>query len=98
MTENGQAQPAQAAPVFHVLVVDLAGKDDFGLCAEIRGNRMLPHMPILIVSDESSPENVGRAARLHINGFLTEPFTGEALCQRALKLLYQGNAGAARSK
>ena len=85
-------------PDLLIIETDLGKKDGFELCAGIRGNRRLPYVPILIISGEPSPENVKRAARLHINGFLTKPFTDDALCQRVLKLLRQGRARAPQRK
>ena len=64
------------------------GRDSgFKLCERIRSSLQIPPIPILLLSDGSSPDEVHRAVRLRIDGMLLKPFSTENLIERVFKLL-----------
>ena len=77
-------------PDLLITEIALGKQNGFELCEEIRANRRLPYIPILIISGWNTAENIRRAAKIHINGFLVKPFDSEAFCERALELLRHG--------
>ena len=62
----------------------------FKLCERIRASLQIPPIPILLLADSSSPDDVRRAVQLRVNGMLLKPFTTENLIERVFKLLRRG--------
>jgi CheY-like chemotaxis protein len=76
-------------PDLFIIDLMLPGVDGFGLCHSIRTDPDIAHIPILILSAYSSKENVVRAVKLGVNGFIAKPFDASELGEKALQLLRQ---------
>lgn len=75
----------------HLLLVDIEAQQaeaGFELCEKIRGDRSIPYVPIVVLCDAPPRrEWVVRAARLHVNGFLSRPLDPVVLKDRVLRLM-----------
>jgi DNA-binding response OmpR family regulator len=73
----------------HVVCLDLTlpRESGFELCEHIRGNSVLHFVPILVISDRVSPEDMAHAEDVGANAFLKKPFTPDRLMKYVTALL-----------
>jgi DNA-binding response OmpR family regulator len=65
----------------------LPRESGFELCEYIRNQPRLRLVPILVVSDRSSPEDMAHAEHVGANAFLKKPFTRDKLLKYVITLL-----------
>lgn len=70
-----------ASCVPHLICLDIALPRESGLelCEYVRGEDKLRTVPILVISDRSSPEDMANAEDAGANAFLKKPFTRDKL-------------------
>jgi len=73
----------------HLVCCNLAlpRESGFELCEYIRNESRLRFVPILVMSDRSSPEDMAHAEYAGANAFLKKPFTREKLIKYVTALL-----------
>lgn len=74
-------------PDLVITEVNLGKENGLALCQDIRSSRDVPYIPILITTADTTRQNVVKAAKLHVNGFLSKPLSSEILGARAMDLL-----------
>jgi DNA-binding response OmpR family regulator len=80
-------QLARVVPHLVCLNLTLPRESGFELCEYIRNDPKLRFVPILVVSDRSSPEDMAHAEYAGANAFLKKPFTREKLIKYVTALL-----------
>jgi CheY-like chemotaxis protein len=80
---------SRTTPDLLILDLILPGADGFDLCRTIRSSPDTARVPILVITENPSRENVARAIQLSVNGFLAKPFHTTALCEKVLQLIRQ---------
>src|SRR5260370_18924043 len=70
------------------LDLTLPRESGFELCEYIRNQPRLRLVPILVVSDRSSPEDMAHAEHVGANAFLKKPFTRDKLLKYVITLLH----------
>jgi DNA-binding response OmpR family regulator len=83
---------SKSAPHLVCLDLTLPRESGFELCEYIRSDQKLRLVPILVVSDRSSPEDMAQAEYVGANAFLKKPFTRERLVKYVITLLDGPNA------
>jgi DNA-binding response OmpR family regulator len=73
----------------HLVCLDLTlpRESGFELCEYMRREPKLNFVPILVVSDRSSPEDMAHAEYVGANAFLKKPFTPDKLIKYVTALL-----------
>jgi DNA-binding response OmpR family regulator len=73
----------------HLVCLDLTlpRESGFELCEHIRGSKHLHFVPILVISDRVSPEDMAHAEEVGANAFLKKPFTPDRLMKYVTALL-----------
>ena len=83
--DNGAAALAllEARP-FDLLITDwnMPKMDGYELLCQVRQNPKLSHLPVLMVTSESTRDNLIRAAKAGVNGYIIKPFTADVLKQK----------------
>ena len=69
------------------LDLTLPRESGFELCEHIRSEPRLRFVPILVISDRSSPEDMAHAEEVGANAFLKKPFTRDRLVRYVSVLL-----------
>ncbi|MCL2449961.1 MAG: response regulator [Polyangiaceae bacterium] len=78
---------SQAVPSLVCLDLTLPRESGFELCEYIRNDARHKFVPVLVVSDRSSPEDMAHAEYVGANAFLKKPFTREKLMKYVMTLL-----------
>ncbi len=65
----------------------LPRESGFELCEYIRRDERLRQVPVLVMSDKSSPEDMAHAEYVGANAFLKKPFSPERLLKYVVTLL-----------
>ena len=78
-----------AVRIPHLVCLDLAlpRESGFELCEYMQRDMKLRLVPILVMSDRSSPEDMAHAEHVGANAFLKKPFTRERLVKYVNTLL-----------
>ena len=73
----------------HLICLDLTlpRESGFELCEYIRKDPRLKFVPVMVVSDRSSPEDMAHAEHVGANAFLKKPFTRDKLIKYVVALL-----------
>jgi DNA-binding response OmpR family regulator len=79
-------------PSLVCLDLTLPRESGFELCEYIRSDPRLRFVPILVMSERSSPEEMAHAEYVGANAFLKKPFTREKLLKYVITLLDGPNA------
>jgi DNA-binding response OmpR family regulator len=69
------------------LDLTLPRESGFELCEHMRGEMRLQLVPVLVMSDRSSPEDMAHAEHVGANAFLKKPFTRDKLLKYVSTLL-----------
>lgn len=56
------------------------------LIKEIRKDKELSHIPVLMVTAEQKREQIITAAKAGVNGYVVKPFTAETLSKKLIKI------------
>jgi DNA-binding response OmpR family regulator len=78
---------AASIPILVCLDLTLPRESGFELCEYIRKDARLRFVPILVMSERSSPEDMAHAEYVGANAFLKKPFSRERLLKYVLTLL-----------
>jgi DNA-binding response OmpR family regulator len=78
---------SKLVPHLVCLNLTLPRESGFELCEYIRNESRLRFVPILVMSDRSSPEDMAHAEYAGANAFLKKPFTREKLIKYVTALL-----------
>jgi DNA-binding response OmpR family regulator len=78
---------AASVPSLVCLDLTLPRESGFELCEHIRSDARLRFVPILVMSERSSPEDMAYAEHVGANAFLKKPFTREKLLKYVITLL-----------
>ena len=88
--ENGQ----QALDILDEENIDLVltdwvmpVKDGLALLNEIKSDASKSHIPVIMVTSESKPQDLGRAAKAGVDGYLVKPFTSIMLRDKIKNVL-----------
>jgi DNA-binding response OmpR family regulator len=78
-----------ATRIPHLVCLDLTlpRESGFELCEYMQNDMRLRFVPILVMSDRSSPEDMAQAEHVGANAFLKKPFTAEKLLKYVSTLL-----------
>ncbi len=73
----------------HLICLDLTlpRESGFELCEYIREDERLRFVPVMVVSDRSTPEDMAHAEHVGANAFLKKPFTRDKLIKYVVALL-----------
>src|SRR5579872_4099276 len=77
----------QSIPSLVCLDLTLPRESGFELCEYIRGDGRLRFVPVLVMSERSSPEDMAHAEYVGANAFLKKPFSREKLLKYVITLL-----------
>ncbi|MGH7269774.1 MAG: response regulator [Polyangiaceae bacterium] len=78
---------ARTVPDLVCLDLTLPRESGFELCEHIRRDQRLKAVPILVISDRSSPEDMAHAEYVGANAFLKKPFSRDKLLKYVVTLL-----------
>ena len=78
---------AKCVPDLVCLDLTLPRESGFELCEYIRKDERLRFVPILVISDRNSPEDMAHAEEVGANAFLKKPFTRDRLMKYVSVLL-----------
>jgi DNA-binding response OmpR family regulator len=78
---------AASVPSLVCLDLTLPRESGFELCEYIRSDARLRFVPILVMSERSSPEDMAHAEYVGANAFLKKPFSREKLLKYVITLL-----------
>lgn len=81
-----------AIPSAVCLDLTLPRESGYELCEYIRKQVRLANVPLLVMSDRTSPEDMAHAENVGANAFLKKPFTGDRLLKYLSTLLDGANA------
>jgi chemosensory pili system protein ChpA (sensor histidine kinase/response regulator) len=76
-----------AVPAVVCLDLTLPRESGYELCEYIRKQVRLANVPLLVMSDRTSPEAMAHAENVGANAFLKKPFTGDRLIKYVSTLL-----------
>jgi DNA-binding response OmpR family regulator len=79
-------------PALVCLDLTLPRESGYELCEHIRQEPRLRRVPILVMSDRSSPEDMAHAEHVGANAYLKKPFTRSRFAKYVSALLYNPNA------
>lgn len=79
---RGKYAEVSVAPHPDLILLDLnmPKKDGREALREIRADRRLRHIPVVVLTTSRAPEDIVRSYRGGANSFITKPVTFEALC------------------
>lgn len=72
--------------VLDILMPDLSGHQTLKL---LRTIKMTKHIPVLMVSALSDTENLGKAIKTGVNGFISKPFTRTTVFEKLVSIFGQ---------
>lgn len=72
--------------VLDILMPDLSGHQTLKL---LRTIKMTKHIPVLMVSALSDTENLGKAVKIGINGYISKPFTRTTVYDKLVNIFGQ---------
>ncbi len=78
---------ADCVPDLLCLDMTLPRESGLDLCEYVRSDQRLRFIPVLVISDRSSPEDMANAEEAGANAFLKKPFTRDKLLKYVCVLL-----------
>src|SRR6185369_6992313 len=88
--EEGLAVAARERPDLIILDYNMPVMDGISMLRQLRENADLRCTPVIMLTDESSAENIATVARLGVRDYVTKPFSEElflAKVARAISLV-----------
>ncbi|MFT5091025.1 MAG: CheY-like chemotaxis protein [Candidatus Latescibacterota bacterium] len=76
-------------PDLIVTDMNVGRESGFELVRQVRSDKKLPFIPIIMVVGDATKEQIAGAVQLRVNGVLSQPLASEILSERVLKLLRQ---------
>lgn len=83
----GLAAAASEMPDLIVLDVTMPNMDGITMLGKLRADAAIKHIPVIMLTAESSKENVAHVTELGINDYLVKPFKDEDLVGKAAKII-----------
>lgn len=74
-------------PALVISDVMMPGMDGFELCAKIKSNEMLMHIPVLLLTAKGLPEDELFGVKTGADAYLTKPFSPNLLLERIRQLI-----------
>ena len=72
---------------FAIIDKDMPVMDGFTLIQEMRADKALASVPVLMVFTEATKENISLCTQVGANGYIVKPFTAEELNEKITKIL-----------
>ena len=86
LADGGNGGGDAAPPQVVILDVRLPQLDGFGVLAEIRADRRLRHLPVVMLSTSAEPQDVDRSYELGANAYMAKPDDYHLMAQRVAAL------------
>jgi two-component system, cell cycle response regulator len=83
----GLAAAASESPDLVILDVTMPVMDGITMLGKLREDPGLKHIPVIMLTAESSKDNVANVTQLGINDYLVKPFEDAVLLEKASKIL-----------
>ena len=83
----GLAAAANEKPDLIILDVTMPNMDGITMLGKLRADAAIKHIPVIMLTAESSKENVANVTELGINDYLVKPFKDAELVAKAAKIL-----------
>jgi two-component system chemotaxis response regulator CheY len=68
--------------------INMPSMDGLEFVRQIRGQKLAPGVPVLMITTESSEEHVKQAIQAGARGYIRKPFTAEQVKERVLPLIH----------
>jgi two-component system cell cycle response regulator len=85
--EEGLALAVREKPDLILLDITMPVMDGVAMLAALRRDPQLKKIPVIVMSAESSRENVANRARLGVNDYLAKPFKEQVLLDAVRKIV-----------
>ncbi|RIH84491.1 Response regulator PleD [Meiothermus luteus] len=85
--ENAEQRIEAEKPDAVLLDVVMPGRNGYEILRSLRRNEATKHIPVLIISSKGEPTDIEWGKRQGANGYLTKPYTPEALRKAVQELL-----------
>ena len=85
--EQALCRAREATPDLILLDVTMPGKDGIEVCRELKGDRSLPFMPIILVTARSDPSDIVAGLAAGGDEYITKPVDQAALVARVRSIL-----------
>jgi len=85
--ETALAMAKSRQPSLIVLEISLPGWDGFRICAGLRNDELLRHIPVILLSHKLEPEEKMRGLRLGAVDYITDPFDWTEVAAQVLSQL-----------
>lgn len=70
---NAHAHYKSQMPEIILLDINLPGKSGYEVLAELKSSEIYKHIPIIMLTTSSAPEDIEKAYHLHVNSYITKP-------------------------
>ncbi len=67
--------------------INMPSMDGLEFLRQLRSQNLAPHVPVVMITTESSEEHVRQAIQAGAQGYIRKPFTAEQVKERVLPLL-----------
>ncbi|MFQ5697305.1 MAG: response regulator [Myxococcota bacterium] len=93
--DDALARARELRPDAILADVSMPGLDGYALCAEIKRDPSLAHIPVLLLTGTFEPFDAARASEVQPDGHIAKPFEAQVLIDQVFRLLQAGPAPAA---
>jgi CheY-like chemotaxis protein len=90
--DDAVTRAREAQPDLVLADIAMPGKDGYQVCAAIKGDPALRHVPVLLLSGTFESFDEARARDVGADGHITKPFEAQALVDRVNDLLARAEA------
>lgn len=85
--DDGLKKALESVPDLIITDLMMPGIDGLELCRKIRGNEVVSHIPVIIITAKASEEERIKGLQAGADAYLTKPFNSDELHTRVEKLL-----------
>ena len=85
--EEGLSVAAREKPALIILDIGMPVMDGVTMLGRLRHEQELKAIPVMMLTAESSREDVARVSRLGVSDYLSKPFEEEALLDKVRKIV-----------
>lgn len=85
--EEGLAVAAAEKPDVIILDITMPVMDGIAMLAKLREDAELKNIPVVMLTAESSRENIAQIARLGVRDYLVKPFKEEQLIEKLSRII-----------